>query len=90
VLNSNSSEYVVSLDPKEYNREPFPIKNCVAIEKVSSDDPRVGLRGGKKAVAMSNIEANQIVGIYEGAIRDKLITQARITSNASMIWTEQS
>jgi hypothetical protein len=63
---ANVSEYIKDMEPKEYNREPFPIKNCVSVAEVLIDDPRERLRGGKKVVAKSEIEANQIVGIYEG------------------------
>jgi hypothetical protein len=55
------------MDPKEYNRAPFPLKNSVSIETVAMDDPRVGLRGKNKVVATGKIKANQIVGIYEGS-----------------------
>jgi hypothetical protein len=54
------------MDATEFNLDPFPIKNCVSVEEVSMNDPREGLRGGKKVVASTKIEANQIVGIYEG------------------------
>lgn len=54
------------MDPRYYNKDPFPIKSLVETVLVDDTDPRVGLRGGKKVIVTGEIKANQIIGMYEG------------------------
>jgi hypothetical protein len=56
----------MDMDPRYYNKDPFPIKRLVQTVPVDYSDPRIGLRGGKKVVATDEIKANQIIGMYEG------------------------
>jgi hypothetical protein len=57
---------IMDMDPRYYNKDPFPVKNLVQTVPVDATDPRIGLRGGKKVVATDEIKANQIIGMYEG------------------------
>ncbi|KAJ3176676.1 hypothetical protein HDU85_006847 [Gaertneriomyces sp. JEL0708] len=47
---------------------PFTFIPCCKTIPVSRDDPRVGLRGGKKVIATQHIRRHQVIGIMEGDV----------------------